>query len=159
MSRVHVRIHGLYSSTVHRRMQTKITKVQPATGSAVLWIQIEGGTLGEAPRLLRKSARVRYQGFFFGGGVPPHPSFEENISSPFRKLLIHSISVSGLLIAGVCLLSFLPFCARTLQCGKGRYMYGLVIDDEDAGFYTCLLQASKCCINKAENKTLPSSNQ
>lgn len=97
--------------------------------------------------------------FFFWGGVPPHPSFEENISSPFRKLLIHSISVSGLLIAGVCLLSFLPFCARTLQCGKGRYMYGLVIDDEDAGFYTCLLQASKCCINKAENKTLPSSNQ
>lgn len=50
---------------------------------------------------------------FFLGGFPPHPSFEENISSPFRKLLIHSISVSGLLlIAGVCFISFL-LCKNT----------------------------------------------
>lgn len=34
-------------------------------------------------------------------------------------------------------------------------VYGLAVDDEDAGFYTRLLQASKCYINKAENKTLP----
>lgn len=85
-------IHGLFNSTVHRGVETKITKVQLATGSNVLWRQIEGGTPGKAPRLFRKGARVCYR---FLGGFPPHASSEASICSPFCKLLIHSISVSG----------------------------------------------------------------
>lgn len=75
----------------------------PLGWSAVPWRQTEGGTLGKAPRLLRKSARVHYR----FGGFPPHTSSEENISSPpFKKLLIHSISVKWFADLGVCPLIF-----------------------------------------------------
>lgn len=64
-------IHGLFNSTVHRGVETKITKVQLATGSNVLWRQIEGGTPGKAPRLFRKGARVCYR--FWGASLHmPH---------------------------------------------------------------------------------------
>lgn len=108
-------------------------KCNPPLGrSAVLWRQTEGGTLGKAPRHLRKSAHVRYH----FGGFPPYTSSEENISSPFRKLLIHSISVKWFadLGGGGEFVFYLSFrCVQEhSNCGKGRSMYGLAIDEEDA---------------------------
>lgn len=116
VSHVHVCIHGVCNSTVHRGVQTRIAKVQLATGLVILWRQIGGGTLDKAPRLLRTGARVRYH----FGGFPPHTSSEENTDSPFSKRLIHSISVKWSAERVPCFLSFLPVCARTLQATVAR---------------------------------------
>lgn len=90
--------------------------MQLATGLAILWRQTGGGTLDKAPRFFRVGAGVPYH----FGGFPPHTSSEENISSPFSKLLIHSISVKWLAECVSRLLSFLPVCARTLQATVAR---------------------------------------
>lgn len=116
---VYVRIHSLCNSTIHKYVD------QDRQSAACRWVSCpvetdrgrEGETLGKAPRLLGKSARVRYH---FGGVSLHTPHLRKHLQPLQKASIIHSISVKWFADRGVCLLSFLPICARTLQLWQGQ---------------------------------------
>lgn len=137
-----VHVHTQLMSVVHGTCvgTTKLTKVQPVTGSSFP-METEGGALG------RKRQRPGGQRVGDHPRTPPPPS----------------VRIRGWLNA---LASFLPFppvvqhhpCSHR-QRWEGQLQQS-VSENADTVFYTRLVQASKCYINKAEKiPSLPSCAQ